>query len=81
MAQWLIISLARKLGISPLFSQLVLLAGITIGFGFANPQGWRFFEGPGILIWGGICGFVVLITWAMQGEYRKYWTDAEFWKK
>lgn len=78
----LIIFIARKLGVSPLFAQILLLILVTIGFGFENPSGWRAFSDPiFIVIWFGFCAFVVLVTWVTRGEYRKYWSDAKFWRE
>ena len=78
----LIIFIARKLGISPLFAHILLMLLVTVGYGFANPSGWRVFSEPIFLvIWFGICAFVILVTWITKGDYRKHWSNAEFWKE
>ena len=78
----LIIFIARKLGVSPLFAHILLMILVTVGFGFANPSGWGWFSDPIFLvIWFGICALVVITTWVTKGEYFKYWSDAKFWRE
>jgi hypothetical protein len=78
----LIMVIAKNLGISPLFAHILLLIFVTVGYGFANPSGWSQFSEPIFLvIWFGICVFVIFITWVTKGEYRKYWANADFWKE
>jgi hypothetical protein len=78
----LIVATARKLGVSPLYAHILLLLLVTLGFGFTNPLGWmQFLEPIFVLIWFCICAFVIFITWITKGKYRKYWTDAKYWKE
>jgi|TARA_B110000240_G_C13237681_1_gene341788 threonine/homoserine/homoserine lactone efflux protein len=78
----LILFVARKIGISPLFAHCLLMVVVTVGFGFANPSGWHEFSDPiFLIIWFGICTFVIFVTWVSKGEYRKHWTNAAFWKE
>ena len=43
---------------------------VTIGFGFANPSGWREFSSTNLHH--DLVRFAVLVTWVTKGEYRKY---------
>lgn len=80
----LLVSIAKKLKISPGVAHvllLLLMTMMTIGFRYSNSDYWRVISDPIFLIvWFGICTFVVLITWLTKGEYRKIWWQVKPWQ-
>lgn len=58
----IILLVARKLGVSIFAALIIILCMITVLFGVFNPDGWAFFDTVGILIWLGLCCFVVVVN-------------------
>lgn len=80
-ANGIIVWLARRLDCPPIVAHAVLMLCLTILFGFANPDGFRFFDKAGAsLIWFGVCIAVILVTWLTKGDYRSAWLKAAPWR-
>jgi hypothetical protein len=77
----LLVLVAKVLKVSPGVAHVLLMLLVTIGFGVSNPRSWAAFTDPiFLMIWLGVCTFVVLITWVTKGEYRKIWWQVKPWQ-
>lgn len=78
-ANTLIVRLARLLNCPPIVAHVLIMLGVTIGFGSNHPElyhKWQF-----AMLWFGVCSFVVLVTWLTKGPYRDAWLKTSPWQQ
>lgn len=80
LVNWLLVSLARLLRISPGLAQVGILVLMSF-FAFAQGHPPIHFTDPVELsYWIGICAAVVLVTWLTKGKHRRIWWRASPWR-